>query len=266
MPPPENTFAAALNRLCQQKYAVKCVLTSDFVVDVNRAWDLVEANQKANAALFAEIEGIVSGENAVIDDGADIPSNARILLGNNASIGKGVIVQGNVIFGENARAETGAVLGNGVNLGAHSIAREYARIHDGAIIGSENLIGHCAEFSGVSFEKVLLWHYCCITAVVGACVDIGAATCCGTWRFDDQVRDQQVGMHREIPPYHGSMAFLGDHMRTGVNVVINPGVRIGSNSCIGPGVILYDDVPDGKLVLAKQEHVIKSWGPERYCW
>ncbi len=73
-------------------------------------------------------------------------------------------------------------------------------------------------------------------------------------------------MHYERPPYHGGMTFLGDRVRTGVNAVINPGVRVGQHSCIGPGVILYDDVQDGQLVLAKQEQVIKPWGPERCCW
>ena len=266
MTPPENSLPAALNRLCQQGHALHCVVARECVVDVNRPWDLVEANRSANRALLAEAAGVVLGKGATIDDGADIPGDAAIILGDDAHIGKGVIVHGDVILGDGARAVSGAILGARVNLGAHSTAREYARIHDDTVVGARNLIGHCAEFAGLSFEKTLLWHYCCMTAVIGARVDIGAATCCGTWRFDDRVREQEVGMHRETPPYYGGMAFLGDQMRTGVNVIINPGVRVGGHSCIGPGVILYDDVPDGRLVLAKQEHSCKAWGPERYNW
>ncbi len=266
MPPAENNLAAALNRLCARGQAVACVLGDEFLVDVNRPWDLVEANQRANAALFAERRGMVAAENASIHESADIPAGATILLGDGARIGKRVIVEGDLILGPNAQAISGAILGARAHLGAYSVVREYARVHDNAIVGAHNVLGHCAEFAGVSFEHVLLWHYCCITAVIGAHTDIGAATCCGTWRFDDTVREQRIDTHYERPPYHGGMTFLGDRVRTGVNAVINPGVRVGQHSCIGPGVILYDDVQDGQLVLAKQEQVIKPWGPERYCW
>lgn len=37
-------------------------------------------------------------------------------------------------------------------------------------------------------------------------------------------------------------------------------------SVVGPGVILYDDLPDRTLVTAKQELVTRPWGPERYGW
>ncbi len=266
MTPSENSLPAALNRMCRAGHALRCVVTDAYVVDVNRPWDLVEANRVVNRAFFAANEGVVLGKGASIDDSVHIPGDATVHLGENAHIGRGVIVHGDVVLGPGARAVDGAILGARANMGAHSTAREYGRIHDDTVVGPRNLIGHCAEFAGLSLERTLLWHYCCVTAVVGAQVDIGAATCCGTWRFDDRVREQEVGLHRETPPYHGGMAFLGDQMRTGVNVLINPGVRIGGHSCIGPGVILYDDVPDGQLVLAEQKHVVKPWGPERYSW
>lgn len=266
MPRAENSLAAALNRMCSSGHTVQGVLGTDFLVDINRPWDLVEANRQANQMLFAERQGVVLAPDARIDDSAEISDSATLLLGVGARIGKGVVVHGDLVMGDHAQAVHGAILGERVNLGRHCVAREYARLHDDTVVGERNLVGHCAEFAGVSFENTLFWHYCCVTAAVGAYTDIGAATCCGTWRFDDSVREQQVGEHRERPPYHGGMAFLGDRIRTGVNVAVNPGVRIGGYSCIGPGVILYDDVPDGQLILAKQEHIVRPWGPERYNW
>ena len=43
-------------------------------------------------------------------------------------------------------------------------------------------------------------------------------------------------------------------------------VKVGAYSCVGPGVILYEDLPERKVILARQELVIKEWGPERYGW
>jgi len=59
---------------------------------------------------------------------------------------------------------------------------------------------------------------------------------------------------------------MGEFCRTGVNAIIMPGCKIGSYSIIGPGVILYEDVPSKTMVLAKQELIKKEWGPERYGW
>ena len=266
MPPADNSLAAALNRLCGMGVRMQCAFTEAPLVDVNRPWDLVEANHVANTALFAEQSGIVLGDGAHIDDGAEIADGVTLILGTNASIGRGVIVKGNVILGDGAQAVHGAILGPNVNIGARSTIRDYAFLLENTVVGKHNVVGHCAEFYGLSFEHSLLWHYCCVSAIVGAHVDIGAATCCGTWRFDDGVREQKIGGHTERAPYHGGMSFIGDRSRTGVNAVLNPGVRVGSHSCIGPGVILYDDVPDGQLVLAQQTHTVKPWGSDRYAW
>jgi bifunctional UDP-N-acetylglucosamine pyrophosphorylase/glucosamine-1-phosphate N-acetyltransferase len=55
-------------------------------------------------------------------------------------------------------------------------------------------------------------------------------------------------------------------VRTGVNVITQPGVKIGAYSCVGPGIVVYTDVPSRKLLLLKQEIVERDWGPERYGW
>jgi hypothetical protein len=45
-----------------------------------------------------------------------------------------------------------------------------------------------------------------------------------------------------------------------------PGVKTGAYSCVGPGVLLYEDLPSRKAVFVKQEHSVIDWGPERYGW
>ena len=53
---------------------------------------------------------------------------------------------------------------------------------------------------------------------------------------------------------------------TGVNAIIMPGRRIGVYSLVGPGVVLYDDLPDRQVLTVKQELTMRPWGPERYGW
>ncbi len=52
---------------------------------------------------------------------------------------------------------------------------------------------------------------------------------------------------------------MGDNVHTGLNSMINPGIKIGPNSTIGPGTIIYEDIEKNKCVLAKQEYSELEW-------
>jgi len=46
---------------------------------------------------------------------------------------------------------------------------------------------------------------------------------------------------------------LGDRVKTGINALFMPGVKVGNDSWIGPNVIAYRDVPPDTVLLLKQE-------------
>jgi len=236
------------------------------VVDVDKPWHILEANARAARHAFETLDKTVIAKGASIDDGADIPADAKLVLGEGASIGKGCRIGGPLILGEGARLVNGAIIGGGTVIGAHTRCQDYCSVGGGTVLGDHSIVGHCAEFSGVTFERVYLYHYCCVSGLVGRNVDIGAATVCGSWRFDDAARTQVVRGHKEIPECFGSATFIGDFCRTGVNATFMPGVKIGYYSCVGPGTVIYEDVPERTMVLAKQELVHKDWGPEKLGW
>ena len=68
------------------------------------------------------------------------------------------------------------------------------------------------------------------------------------------------------PPPDSWPTYFGDYSRTGVNVITMPGVKIGAYSCVGAGIVVYEDIPSRTLTLLKQETVTRPWGPERYGW
>jgi bifunctional UDP-N-acetylglucosamine pyrophosphorylase/glucosamine-1-phosphate N-acetyltransferase len=266
MPPPESNLAFALDMIRKDGHDVRAVAADDFFVDVDKPWHIIEANYKAGKHFFDSLESSVIGEGARIEDGADIANGAKLLLGPGALIGKGCRIGGSIALGAGSKITSGAITEPGVVIGGDARCEEYAKVGSGSVIGDGGVLSHCAEFDGVTFERVFLYHYCCVTALIGRNVDVGAATVCGTWRFDDGVRVQNVQGRKETPECYGSHTYIGDYCRTGVNVIFMPGVKIGSYSCIGGGAILYDDVPDRTLLLPKQEHVLKPWGPEKYGW
>ncbi|HEO72406.1 MAG TPA: nucleotidyl transferase [Candidatus Hydrogenedentes bacterium] len=266
MPPPEGDLAYTFELMRAEGIEVHAVHARDFVVDVDKPWHVLEANAKAGQYVMASLSKTVVGKGASIDEGADIADKAHVVLGAEAHIGRGCHIEGSVILGERARVVHGAILGSGVILGDRARCENYCSVGDGSVLGAHAIVSHTAEFRGVAFERVYLYHYCCVSGLIGRNTDIGAATVCGTWRFDDSVKVQRVKGHRETPECFGAATYIGDFCRTGVNAVFMPGVKVGYYSCVGGGAIVYDDVPERTMVLPKQEQVFKEWGPEQSGW
>ena len=263
MPPPESEIAQSLQLMIDDGRTVLAVQTSDFFVDVDKPWHVLEANSRLVDYLAKRVTKDEIADGAKISDAAEI--NGHVVLGKNSVIGPRVVVNGTLIAGANNNITNGAILHGNIFVGDQCRISDYCDVGS-SVVGNRCIIGHGAEMSGVLFDKVYLYHYCEMSGVFGCATDIGAATVCGTLRFDDRDTPIQVEGRYEVPPYGANATYMGDYCRTGVNAMIMPGRRIGSYSVVGPGVILYDDVPSKTMVMAKQELITKPWGPERYGW
>ena len=263
MPPPESEIAQSLQLMVDDGKTVLATQANSFFVDVDKPWHVLEANRRLVDHLAKQVTEDQVAAGAVISDAAEI--NGHVVLGKNSVIGPRVVVNGTLIAGANNNITNGAILHGNIFVGDQCRISDYCDVGSSAI-GNRCIIGHGAEMSGVLFDKVYLYHYCEMSGVFGCATDIGAATVCGTLRFDDRDTQLQVEGRYEVPPYGANATYMGDYCRTGVNAMIMPGRRIGSYSVVGPGVILYDDVPSKTMVMAKQELITKPWGPERYGW
>lgn len=264
MPPVEADLAASLQLMIEDGERVSAVEATGYHVDLDRPWHFLEATQRV-----IEAEGKALTEDSIhptarVDDSAEI--NGRLVLGENAVIGKRVVVDGHAWLGKGAAVTNGSILKGSANLGARAKVRDYALLGGHSAMGPHSLLGHGGEFDGVMLERAYLYHYCEISGIVGAAVDIGAATVCGTLRFDDADQTTLINGRREAPSSNAGASYIGDYSRTGVNAILMPGTKVGVYSCVGPGVLLAEDLPSRTLVQVKQELVKRSWGPERYGW
>jgi bifunctional UDP-N-acetylglucosamine pyrophosphorylase/glucosamine-1-phosphate N-acetyltransferase len=263
MPPPESEVAQSIQIMIDDGIEVLAVETTDFFVDVDKPWHVLEANRRLVDYLTKQVDVNHIAAGAKVSDAAEI--SGHVVLGENTVIGPRVVVNGTLIAGANNNITNGAILHGNIYIGDHCRISDYCDIQSSAI-GNRCIVGHGAEMSGVMFDKVYLYHYCEMSGVFGCATDIGAATVCGTLRFDDRDTPIQVEGRYEVPTYGANATYMGDYCRTGVNAMIMPGRRIGSYSVVGPGVILYEDVPSKTMVMAKQELITKPWGPDRYGW
>jgi bifunctional UDP-N-acetylglucosamine pyrophosphorylase/glucosamine-1-phosphate N-acetyltransferase len=264
MPAAEAEIAESLARLADDGLTVAGIEPHGFLVDLDKPWHILEANERLLRDLSSRLTGSEIADGARIADSAEISGN--VVLSPEAEIGERVVVRGDLWLGPGAKVTNGSIIQESAIIGAKTLVRDYALIGGNSVLGAEGFCGHGAEFEGVLLDGAYLYHYCEIFGVVGAKVDIGAATVCGTLRFDDGAAVHRVGGRLEVPQVGANASYLGDYSRTGVNAILMPGVKTGVYSCVGAGVVLYEDLPSRELVLVRQELIRRPWGPERYGW
>lgn len=233
--------------------------------DIDKPWHMLKANEHYCGSLCGELTQHVLDEGAWISKSADVKGFVR--LGKNSFIGDRVLIQGNLVAGDNTVIDNGAIIEGPVVIGDNTKIMNYCKISGCSSIGSNCIVDHGAEFlGGMIMDKSYFYHYGEFYGAVGSYTDIGAATVCGTLRFDDRDTEHSVLGRKEIPGGYANAVYLGDYCRTGVNAIIMPGCKIGSYSVIGAGVILDKDVEEHSLIYVKQEQIVRTWGTEKYGW
>ncbi|MCS6951063.1 MAG: NTP transferase domain-containing protein [bacterium] len=264
MPPIEAELAQSVQTLLDDGSEVLAVEAEGYFVDMDKPWHILEANRRALDEMSRNLTESCIHPTARVHDGAEI--RGFVVVGEGSEVGNRVVIEGKAFIGRHTRVVNGAIVGNAVAIGDRTRVSDYCLIGAYSVVGNRCIVGHGAELDGVMFDGAYLYHYCEIAGVVGQSVDIGAATVCGTLRFDDAETIHRIKGRREFPVHGADATYFGDFSRTGVNVITQPGVKIGAYTCVGPGVVVYEDVPSRKLILLKQELVEKEWGPERYGW
>ncbi len=264
MSPVEGYFELTLMDELRRGTPLRAVLAGKEFFDIDRPWDILYANDRINEKRCTALTQNELAEGASVDPTAMI--NGFVRLGKNSRIGRGVIVEGNLIVGDNTEIINGAIIGGNVVIGSRSKVRNGCYIAPRSTVGNECIVSHAAELDGMILDRVYLYHYMEWNGVIGENTDLGAATVCGSLRFDDSITLQRVKGRREFHNGFGDAVFLGDYCRTGVNAIFMPGVKVGVYSIVGAGVVLTRDVADNTLIYAEQTLTEKPWGPEKYGW
>jgi bifunctional UDP-N-acetylglucosamine pyrophosphorylase/glucosamine-1-phosphate N-acetyltransferase len=89
-------------------------------------------------------------------------------------------------------------------------------------------------------------------SVLGEKCNLGAGTITANYRLDAgnvkmTVKDKVVDSERRKLG-----AILGDYVKSGINALFMPGVKIGANAWVGPNVVVERDLPSDTVVLLKQ--------------
>ncbi|EHP69452.1 UDP-N-acetylglucosamine diphosphorylase/glucosamine-1-phosphate N-acetyltransferase [Metallosphaera yellowstonensis MK1] len=194
-------------------------------VDIGRPWDLLEANVKA----LNKEKGKIEGE---IEDGVRI-------------VGKVIVEEGAKVL-SGTRIEGPAYIGRGSTVGPNSYVRPYTVLVENVKVGS-----FVEVKESVIMENTKIPHLSYIgDSVICEDVNFGAGTLVANLRFDEKEVYMIVKGVRENTGRKKMGTVVGGHVRTGINVSILPGVKIGAYARVYPGAVVNRDVGKGELFKA----------------
>lgn len=222
-----DSFSLLLEEGC--KIAAARIPSTE-MLDVGLLWDLFEANRWALEKARSRIEGS-------IEDTAHIIGSVTIEEG--ARIRSGAYIEGPAFIGQNS------------DIGPNCFIRPHTSIGRNVRIGNA-----CEIKNSIIMDKAHIGHLSYIgDSIIGESCNLGAGTTVANYRFDGETVKMTVKDNVLDTGRRKLGVVLGDEVKTGINASLMPGVEVGNNSWIGPGVVVYRDVLPDTIVLLKQEHL-----------
>lgn len=171
-------------------------------------------------------------------------------------------VSGNVIIEEGAKIFAGAAvagpayIGRGVIVGNNSLVRA-------SMVMDRAEVGFTTEVARSYVGEKCAMHACrVLDSVFASGVNFSAGCTTANLRMDRghvpmRVKGQKMNTGR------GKLgAVIGQNSFLSVDVMTMPGVKIGENAQVGPGVHVYQDVLDGQRVLLRQQLEVTEHGDQ----
>jgi len=202
--------------------------------DIGRPWDLLVANEYFLRGQKGDIHGKV-------EHGAYIESN--VYIGEGSRIRSGSYIEGPTYIGENCDIGPNCFIRPSTSIG------DKVRIGNGVEIKNSIIMDntHVAHLSYVG------------DSIIGSNCNLGAGTTIANLRLDEEEIKMKVSGRVVSTGRRKLGTIIADNVKTGVNCMINPGVKIGPNAAVGPGAVVYEDVPPNTLMLARPETEKRKW-------
>lgn len=217
----EYELTDALNLMAAER-KVKVVEFEGPWIDVGKPWNLLEANK-----LALEMES--SKVNGLIEEGVKV--RGKVMIEEGAEVKAGTYIEGPVYIGKNS------------SIGPSSYLRPYT------VISKDCRIGFSVEVKeSLIMEGTKIPHLSYVgDSVVSEEVNLGAGTTVANLRFDEKEVSMKIKGVRVGSGRKKFGAVIGGHVKTGVNVSILPGIKIGAFARIYPGTVVSRDVNYGEF-------------------
>ena len=225
----DDVYEVAISQMISDGVEIKFVKYTSTWIPLKYPWQILDIL----SYFLSTIEQNISPE-AKVSEKAEI--SGKVVIEDGARVFEGTTIKGPCYIGKN------------VIVGNNSMVRE-SDLEEGCVTGFNSDITR-------SYIGANSWFH---TNYVGDSIiegdfGMGSGAVLANLRLDDHTIRVQIGEEQVDSGRHKLGLTAGKGSRVGVNASTMPGVKIGSNSLVGPGVTLYHDVEDNKKILIKQEY------------
>ncbi len=225
----EYEITDSIRLALQKNHIVSAVVLDQYSwLDIGRPWDLLEANGLFLRRLATRIDG-------------EIEVGSRLT--------------GPVVVERGAKVRSGSYIGgpvmimSGADVGPNCFIRPFTTVGKNVRVGNS-----CEVKNSIIMNDTKIPHLSYVgDSIIGERCILGAGTTVANLRFDHASIKMMIKDHLVDTGRRKLGVILGDDVETGVNCSLMPGVKVGSGARLGPGVVVYTDVPSGKsLYLGKE--------------
>lgn len=171
--------------------------------------------------------------------------NAEKGISSSAKISENAVINGDVIIADGVKIFDGAVVNGPVYIGENSVIATNVLVRD-SHVGKDCVIGFSTELARSFLGNDVWTHSNYIgDSVIGNNVSFGAGSITGNLRLDEgNIGDSgqnKLGL------------ITGDDIRVAVNTSFMPGVKLGSGTFVGAGIVISEDIPEKSFVRGSFE-------------
>lgn len=202
-------------------------IKTDEWVDVGRPWDLLDANRWTLSRAEHKVLGTVeAGANLI----------------------------GPVTVAETARVRSGAYIEGPAFIDEECDIGPNCYIRPCTTIGKRVRIGNACEIkNSIIMNGTHIGHLSYVgDSIIGENCNLGAGTITANYRFDAGTVKMLVKDRLMDSGRRKLGVVLGDDVKTGINALFMPGVKVGNNCWVGPNVVVYRDLHPNTAIFLKQ--------------
>jgi NDP-sugar pyrophosphorylase family protein len=178
--------------------------------------------------------------------------------GLNVRIAKSATIKGDVYLADGVQIFENAVISGPAYIGKNTIIANGALVRNSQV-GENCVIGFGTEIARSYIGNDVWTHTNYIgDSIIGNNCSFGAGTVTGNLRLDEKNILVKINEERVNCGSNKFGLITGDNVRCGINTSFMPGVKIGNNCFIGAGIIVAQDIEDGKFAYGKTELTIKD--------
>ncbi len=225
----DDAYERALDIVVKEGRQIKVVEYDGLWQAIKYPWHILGAMEQ----LLSQAEGYVSPQ-AKISDRAVI--EGKVIIESGVKVFENAVIKGPCYIGRDS------IVGNG------ALVRDFAHIGERCTVGFGTEIKHSYIGDDCWFHMNYMGD-----SIIGSRCSFGAGTVTANLRFDEGEIRVKVAEKVCSTGLEKLGAFIGDDSRTGVNVSLMPGVKVGPRSIVGSHACLSRDLGEDMAAFAQGE-------------